>query len=297
MPFYTRTNAHGGTDIWEIDQSVRNLCVSSPSGINLIAAVPGKTGMDLLREHATGWFLEGNPFTELTIAPGRYFPRIARPHVLSSSEQLWTNTEDLKALIATSASQAAVLATEIARICRTVHPQGRNLKSYGNDTRNLLILACTEVEMHCRGVLLANQYPNEKPTIEDAKTALRDVLRLHEYRVSFPAYPWLSSFAPFDGWQHGKSLDWWSAYNGVKHNRENEFQKATLKNVFSAVAANVVLLVAQFGGAGYGRETELSRFIKLDSKPSWEIRLRYWLLPGVAEWQRVAHPLIASALP
>lgn len=53
-------------------------------------------------------------------------------------------------------------------------------------------------------------------------------------------------FANFDT-AIAKSPDWYRAYNQVKHNREDNLEKANLENCMNAVAGILVLLYSQFG--------------------------------------------------
>ncbi len=49
---------------------------------------------------------------------------------------------------------------------------------------------------------------------------------------------------PFQGWsieEPAKSLEWWQAYNNVKHGRSENYQQANLKNVIHALAALFLL--------------------------------------------------------
>jgi hypothetical protein len=88
-----------------------------------------------------------------------------------------------------------------------------------------------------------------------------------------------------------KSLAWYDAYHGVKHNREAEFRRGTLKRAFEAVSACIVLLVAQFGSTALN--FELSRFVGLRI-PVWPIGDMY--LPQVidVDWTPVEHPDLSS---
>ena len=47
-------------------------------------------------------------------------------------------------------------------------------------------------------------------------------------------------------------LSWYADYNAVKHNREEEFERANLLCAFQALSAVAVMLVAQFGPYGLG---------------------------------------------
>ncbi len=98
----------------------------------------------------------------------------------------------------------------------------------------------------------------------------------------------------FDGWSASSALAWWSAYNGVKHNREHEFEKASLGHAFAAVSACIVLLYAQFGGAGgFGVENSLSRMFDLSEKPTWRDSECYCALSDEApQWTAASHPAL-----
>ena len=101
-------------------------------------------------------------------------------------------------------------------------------------------------------------------------------MKLSEYSIRFPSFPWLKPLTPFENWKVGGSptsdLDWFFSYNKVKHDREREFDKATLINVFKAIAACYVMIVAQFGGhhRGAHHPSHLS-FFELSQRPSWPL--------------------------
>ena len=65
-----------------------------------------------------------------------------------------------------------------------------------------MVLACTEVENHCRGILLANSgsTEDERHLNMNEYVVLRGAMKLDEYAIAFPTYPWLEAIAPFKGW-------------------------------------------------------------------------------------------------
>jgi hypothetical protein len=170
-------------------------------------------------------------------------------------------------------SQLTILVRQLQNICQTVHPCVATLPTFGHDIRNLIILACTEVEAHWRGILLANGYPDNKLTTNDY-VKLADAMKLREFSLTFPAYPWLAPIRPFDSWgQTGKpsqELGWYMAYHAVKHDRERQFEQATLGAAFSAIAACAVMMSAQYGHSGLKPGSELRTFFHLQSVPQWE---------------------------
>ena len=186
---------------------------------------------------------------------------------------------------------------QLERICETVHPEKPNLKAYGYDIRNLLILACTEVESHWRAVLKANGVSGDYLTTRDY-VALANAMRLNEYAISFPDYPWIDPVAPFKNWNAGKStatLPWYDAYNAVKHDRENRFKKATLRFAFDAVSACVIMIVAQFGEV-FGSDLRVSgrprTFFWIRSGAVWDLTNYYAESFEGSEWIQVEYPFV-----
>jgi hypothetical protein len=140
-------------------------------------------------------------------------------------------------LVQTSRGQVVALREQLERIFRTVQPLEENYKTYGHDIRDLLILAATEVEAHWKGVLKANGIEGES-TRDYVK--LLPVLKLNKYAIQLPFYPWLGAVRPFENWvpnPSSQSLSWYDAYNAVKHNREENFSRATLLNAIQAVCS------------------------------------------------------------
>ena len=150
--------------------------------------------------------------------------------------------------------QEEILIEILENIFRNIHPHEDNFNVFGHQIRNLIILATTEVESSLTAIFQANNIP---PLLQYFTTRdyvrLKKVLRLAEYEVSLSHYPWLQSFSPFRDWidtQPTQSLKWYDAYNKIKHNREVEFQEATLLHSVNTVIAVHILLVSQFGKWG-----------------------------------------------
>lgn len=215
---------------------------------------------------------------ELEIPPGEYYRRMARPG-RKSDNLISPSCKDFVDVVASSKGQFTALMRSLDDICRVVHPDGPNLMVYGHEIRNLLLLACTEIEAHWKGILKANGVKGTS-TVDYVK--LYGPLRLHDYGVKFQDYPWLPEFRPFYGWGDGPNptqrLSWYAAYNATKHDRESEFARATLASVFDAIAGCFVMLVAQFGeGAEVCGSNGNFDKIALVRRPHWEHGARYLL--------------------
>jgi hypothetical protein len=151
---------------------------------------------------------------------------------------------------------ARSLFARLRDIFQVIEPCHEHDAVYGHELRQLLILACTEVESSWQAILKANGYPDTTKSGKPRRWTTKDYvkllepMRLHSYRLSLAAHPSYGDIWPFQGWEADNatgSLPWYDAYNKTKHNREIELKRATLRDVIVALAAVHVMTVAQFG--------------------------------------------------
>ena len=253
----------------------------------------GKKAIWTINENA-GW--SKREFKEISVPPGKYYPRMWRPNYAPFGgpyERELTKAE--KIYVADAKAQLAVFCRELDQICRSVYPDKSTLSVYGHNVRNLLILACTEAEMHWTGVLRANN--RSKAISTSDYVLLAAPLKLKDFQVHFWKYPQLGLFKPFARWRVGgkptQDLPWYLAYNLTKHDREINFAKATLEHAFQAVAACAVMLVAQFGlQNAIGIATELSDHFYFEAVPEWRPQDQYVALfehPKI-DWEPLNFP-------
>ena len=145
-----------------------------------------------------------------------------------------------------------ILVEKLDELLLFIEPSTDGLNSYSHKTRELLILACTEVENQWRALLnLAGYQPNNKQgfTTEDYVKIL-PVSFINEYQIDLKNYKTILSSNPFQGWNSSnptKSLTWYDAYNKTKHSRDRDFSCANLKYTIDAVAANLIMYFTRFG--------------------------------------------------
>jgi hypothetical protein len=201
-------------------------------------------------------------------------------------------------VVAMKRGQLRALTGQLDRVCQTVHPINGNFNTYGHDIRSLLILACTEVEDHWRGVLVANGRTKDSDRYNTRDyVVLRAAMKLDEYAVSFPNYPWLPPFAPFKGWsteEPTKSIGWYAAYNAAKHDRENRFDQATLNRVFEAFSACVIMMAAQFGLEDSTQASDLRSFCWFGAMPTWPVEEHYMPNLEAEGWSEVHFPFVTA---
>jgi hypothetical protein len=228
--------------------------------------------------------------------PGEYHPRMWRPYCCPEIRK--TYDVDFH-----SAQGAALsLFSEMKEVFRYVEPAG-NRAAYGHEIRQLLILACTEVEAQCKAVLRANTYqrvtkngklvPEKNWNLGDFHKTARP-LRLAGFKMKVRGHPTFPVLDPFDSWATATfaPLPWYSAYNKVKHDREREFPRATLENMVNAMAAVHVLIVAQFGHFGnwyHSGYSEIDAFDHTQPRPDFDLAEHYVPpeLGGLPGWHTV----------
>jgi hypothetical protein len=309
MPCFIRDMGPAHPDeVWVIDDELAvDAMMADPShGIaREFRARPGETAWDRMRAE-TPWLDGVNPFHETRLGLGEHNPRIARPLFRAHGDWgIWSpslHTEPT--VVAASQGQARALLRLLERICQTIQPGPKTFAAFGHDIRNLLILACMEAETHWRGVLVANGARRKAFKTTDY-VSLVEIMSLRDYAVRFPAFPALDPIRPYETWGLGQNptvdLPWYAAYNAVKHNREGEFEQANLMHAFQAMSACAVMLVAQYGQGGLGRETDLGAFFHIVEKPAWPIAEVYVANPRApgtgpthTRFTSVDHPLLAA---
>lgn len=176
--------------------------------------------------------------------PGEYFPRIwlgpetPHPKDVGLLESWLSSVRSSRALFA-----------HLRDVFRTIEPVRAHANVHGHELRQLLILACTEVESAWKAILRANGYSPKKGdrywSRRDYKHLL-DPLALDIYTVRLSSYPRYGELTPFEPWRTN-GLPWYEAYNKVKHDREEELGRATLGHVIDAMAAVSIMVFVQFG--------------------------------------------------
>lgn len=216
--------------------------------------------------------------------PGCFYPRIYRPGVplLSKSHRLHRDG---------SVHAARVLFRRLAQVFEYIEPRGaNNLKTYGHETRNLLLLACNEAESAWTAILRENGYPKGKASwnVSDYQK-LAAPMRLPEWTVELVGHPHVKAITPFASWSSSPALEWYRDYNKVKHDRESEFKRATLVACVTALAGVFVMVTAQFGTwalAGAGMRPEELQSYNLEERaavdtfrivkaPAWSLGEHY----------------------
>jgi hypothetical protein len=301
MPIYLHARKKESLVAWRIENgsAVRlGIAEGSHSPSTCIIAEIGADIWQVLGFHKKIFPNGKEDFHLATLQPGEHYPRIARPtsdHT-AGGNLFGPSATKLQKELAIAKSQLSVLLRQLQRICQTIHPSEENMEAFGHDIRNLLILACTEVESHWRAVLTANGYIRDRYSTNDY-VKLEQPMKLGFYGLSFVEYPWLPPCRPFAAWgllgTPTKELPWYDSYNQVKHDRETSFGRAKLRHVFDAVAANAIMVAAQFGFYETLDQSAFNECFLFTDFPEWkpgDVYIRPELEPGKA-WTEIKCPI------
>lgn len=136
-----------------------------------------------------------------------------------------------------------ILLQKLQEILLYVEPSVEGLQTYSHKIRELLILACTELESSFKYYKLGNN----KTTNDYVK--ILDFVNLAKCKISLVGYTNPYKCCPFEHWNSSdptKSIFWYDAYNKVKHHKDSSFHLATLENCINAIAANVIMFVIRY---------------------------------------------------
>ena len=168
--------------------------------------------------------------------------------------------------------QLEIILDDIAEVFKVIAPNCNQFSVYGHAIRNIIILACTELDARMQSILANNRVaPNGQYFEMKDYFKLKGPLKLDKYELSFYRYGDLGTFSPFSTWKSDEQLYWYQAYNHIKHNREKHFAEAKLFNALNAIMAYVIILIAQYGYRNdLWRET-VGKIIHIEKEPRWDL--------------------------
>jgi len=140
-----------------------------------------------------------------------------------------------------------VLEKDFLDLLKYIEPANANLATYSYKTYELLLRAYTEFESNAKKILHANNYLKQSNLNITDYYKINAATRLNEYKIFVNV--WASGkkeLNPFGQWNNGHSLSWYQGYNDVKHNRKDEFSKASLENAVNALGAVFCIIFSQF---------------------------------------------------
>lgn len=183
-----------------------------------------------------------------------------------------------------------ILYSRLEKIFEYVEPCENNKNTYSVQISSLMLDVCTTIEANFKAILEKNDYKMNSNLSIKNYFLVEKSHHLSSYKIKIPFWKpgksikrlhWEDEGSiriPFKNWENNTyvPLDWYQAYNKVKHNMINNFDKATLNNLVDAFCGLVIIISAQFfdeeilidnqatvfGNYGYTEEREYRDSIK-----------------------------------
>lgn len=120
-----------------------------------------------------------------------------------------------------------------------------NFKTYSIELAHLLFAASSEVDVIAKSLCEILSHESPRGNINDYRAVLMERLpQITTLQTFLPRYG--LSLTPWDNWGNERNPAWWSSYNNVKHERDQYFQEATLKNALNALGALLILTLLYY---------------------------------------------------
>ena len=144
---------------------------------------------------------------------------------------------------------------DLQNLFEYIEPSQESMDTYSYKIHSLFMRICIEIEANFKAILNENIY-TPKVNRFGQQVFNISVYKLVNYSHHLSSYKvglsqWagkeLLTFEPFKNWniQNGK-VEWYQAYNKSKHDRQDNFRLANMRNLLNAAAGLLVLISSQF---------------------------------------------------
>lgn len=169
--------------------------------------------------------------------------------------------------------QLEIILDDLDEVFKVVAPQKNQGSVFGHAIRNIIILACTEIDSMMHVILDRNKV---KPTGKHFQMKdyyqLKAALRLDEYELKLCRFDDLGTFTPFANWNGKNNPSWYDGYNKIKHNREKEFANASINHAINSIMAFAIVLIAQYGYRNDLWNEKIGKIIHVNQEPHWNLK-------------------------
>jgi len=143
-----------------------------------------------------------------------------------------------------------IIENDFKKLFDYIELNDNNKNTFSHRIYELILRICTEFELNCKGILDVNGYIKSGNLNITDYFKINESSRLNEYEVRLNVWtPNPLTIKPFEDWNSSTftPLTWFQNYNSVKHNRNTNFNLASLENLVNCIAGLFVILASQFG--------------------------------------------------
>ncbi|MEO9851888.1 MAG: hypothetical protein ABJE80_22810 [Reichenbachiella sp.] len=131
---------------------------------------------------------------------------------------------------------------DLENIARYIEFSNENLTTYSIELTHILLSASSEVDVIMKQLCYLLDSTQSANNINDYKSVIQKHLpSLISEEVVIDRYG--LTLKPWDNWSGENNPIWWRSYNNVKHQRNEHFNEANLKNTINAVSALLLTVV------------------------------------------------------
>jgi hypothetical protein len=131
------------------------------------------------------------------------------------------------------------LETDLQNVSRYIEFKENNFKTYSIELAHLLLASASEVDVVMKEACRLLDPSKNPRNINDYREIItRCMPQVKREVVYIPRFG--LSFKPWTNWTKAKNPFWWGSYNNVKHQRNNHFEEANLKNVLNAMGGLLI---------------------------------------------------------
>ena len=133
--------------------------------------------------------------------------------------------------------------SDLDRCSRFVHFSEENYETYSIEFARIIMASSSEFDTIVKNICKSIA-PSESPSniTEYYPILMTKYPQFTSFAISIPKYN--LTIRPWNDWTTESRPDWWSkGYNKIKHERDNNFEQANLKNALSSVTGLLVGLL------------------------------------------------------
>lgn len=136
------------------------------------------------------------------------------------------------------------LVKELETVSDFIEFDEANYQTYSVELAKILMAASSEVDVVMKQICNSLNKRKKHKNIDDYKKTIK-ANTIKDFFINeavvLPRHG--LELHPWDNWKGANNPDWWGAYNKIKHERNEHFSKATLKNTLNAMAALFVSII------------------------------------------------------
>ncbi|MEW6084316.1 MAG: hypothetical protein AB1607_06955 [Chloroflexota bacterium] len=134
------------------------------------------------------------------------------------------------------------LESDLAQVSRYIEFDSKNFRTYSIELAHLLLAASSEVDVIAKGICGFLEPNSPAENINQYREIInRNLPNFRKEQVFVPRFN--LTLRPWSNWNSAKNPQnplWWRSYNKVKHERNEYFAEANLKNVLNSVGGLLV---------------------------------------------------------